>query len=76
MFSTRGYLILVFFFYDSHPAYSTACAVELLLVLVIIQFALEAEIFPEHCSASITALLYRLPQPADTALNLEHASKV
>lgn len=54
----------------SNPAYSTACAVELLLVLVIIQFALEAEIFPEHCSASITALLYRLPQPADTALNL------
>ena len=43
---------------------------ELLLVLVIIKFALEAEIFAEHCSASITALLYWLPQPANTALNL------
>ena len=49
---------------------------ELLLVLVIIQFTLEAEIFPEHSLTPITLLLHGLPQTADTALNLKRGSRV
>ena len=61
---------------DSYSAYSTTEAVELFLVLVIIQFALEAEIFPEASPASVTILLHRLPQTADTALNLNKGTRV
>ena len=61
---------------SSYPAYSTTEAVELFLVLVIIQFALEAEIFPEASPASVTILLHRLPQTADTALNLNTGTRV
>ena len=50
-------------------------AVELLLVLVIEQFTLEAEIFPKACPASVTELLHRLPQTADTALNLNRGTR-
>ena len=53
------------------PAYSAAHTVELLLVLVVIQLAVEAEVSSELSPAALAALLDRLPQPADTALNLK-----
>ena len=53
------------------PAYSAAHTVELLLVLVVIQLAVEAEVSPELSPAALAALLDRLPQPADAALNLK-----
>ena len=61
---------------SSYPAYSTTEAVELFLVLVIIQFTLEAEIFPKSSPASVTILLHWLPQTADTALNLNKGTRV
>ena len=54
----------------THPTDAAALAVELLLVLVIVQFALVAEIFPEQRAAAAAVLLHRLPQPAHAALDL------
>ena len=55
----------------THPTDAAALAVELLLVLVIVQFALVAEIFPEQRAAAAAVLLHRLPQPAHAALDLQ-----
>ena len=48
---------------------------ELLLVLVIEQFTLEAEVFSKASPASVTELLHRLPQTADAALNLHKGTR-
>jgi len=57
---------------STNPAYATARTVKLLLVLIIIQLAIKAKVFPKQCSTIAAILLHWLSMTTNTALNLNN----